>query len=107
MTNKINDEKDFNPWIEFATKQEVYIIDEKVDELIKGSAGMSAAIEGLTKSVDSINNNLQVLITNKGIFDGILRYGMKCVVFLTTFIGGMTTLHFVGLIKIFGNWLLS
>ena len=96
-----------NPWAEFATKQELHTVDSKVDELIRSGAGMAAAIQGLTKAVDAINENVSRLVTNKAIFDGVGRLIIKTGIWVFGTAGILTSLHVFGLIQIFGKWILS
>src|SRR6267378_7965695 len=105
--SEINSEQSLpkiNFYAEFATKHELYLVDQKVDELNKESASMSNAIEGLTRSVDKISNSIELLIIRKAFNDGMKSFAIKCACVAGTIMGTIITTYLTGIIKIIGKY---
>ena|ERR1700733_3614887 len=100
-----------NLYAEFATRHELHVLDQKVDELVKAGAGMAVAVETLNKSVEEISLNIKLLVVNKGVTDRlkqlIAKSMMGTVSFILCLVVPMLVAHWVGLIKIFGKWVQS
>jgi len=98
-------------YLQFATKQEHQLLELKVDEVVKASAGMSKAVENLTISVEKINNNLDILVVNKRVHEKIRICAIKVIIYsvgvTSSIVIPLLVANFVGLIKIFGKWLLN
>lgn len=92
---------------EFATKTDVYVLENKVQELVKEWGGMTTAIENLDKTLTDVKSKIELLVEKKRIHDGIKVCLYKCLIWFGGIIGTLITAHGVGLIKILGKWINS
>lgn len=101
-----------NPYIpiqhaDYATKTDVYVLENKVQGLVKEWGGMATAIEKLDDTLTDVKDKIESLVEKKGINDGIKACLYRCLIWFGGIIGTLITAHGVGLIKIFGKWINS
>lgn len=105
MLNGHSPEKPYFPssQAEFATKTDVYVLENKVQELVKGWGGMEATLKKFDETLTEVKNKIDSLVEKKGINDGIKACLYKCLIWFGGIIGTLITAHGVGLIKILGK----
>lgn len=108
MLNGHSPEKPYipNTPTEFATKTDVYVLETKIQGIVRECGGMATAINKFGEILNKVEVKLESLVIKKGINDGLKAFAYKCLMVFGGFIGTLLTLHVVGIIKIIGKWII-
>lgn len=106
--------RQFNPYAEFATKSEVHELESQVRELTKDYAGMAVAIQNLNTTMEKMNNTMEnmnsiinILKNNKDVHDKLKIYLGKASIWVGTIISIITTMHWAGIFKMIFKYFMS
>lgn len=92
---------------EFATKTDVYVLENKVQGLVKEWGGMAESIKMMNEILTDVKTKIESLVTKKGINDGLKAYAYKCIIVFGSINSTLLVAHFVGLLKMIYRYLLS